>query len=284
MKIFLSMICLISFAFSSNMVFSKYSKDFLEKNVLPGLQNEGLKNYYVNCYDKLFYSDDEISNNGWVIPKECNMFKYPIKSSIDNKILQIGSINKEKISLLKEQINKIKEKEQETQNKLEQEIKAKTSIEKTEVVQPNNQEIKIKDNNILSQFKTTILMLITLMIFYIIYRKYNSTNEIGGGFIINREVNADITFFPKIEILKNKKKIEVVEPIEAKLSNDEVVIEEEIKSEIVENNVIDKNLDKIIKERMSLNEDDEEECEEGDEECVCKKYNIRYKKERNLNV
>lgn len=257
MKIFLSLICLISFAFSSNMVFSKYSKDFLEKNVLPGLQNEGLKIYYVNCYDKLVYSDDEISNNGWVIPEECNMFKYPIKSSIDNKILQIGNINKDKISLLKEQINKIKEKEIETQTKLEKDFKTTSNNVVTENI---NNKTSNDGYYVLTQLKLFIIMVIVLLIFYIIYKKYSKGNQENNNF--------NITVNDK-EINDNQEKVE----------NNEIDLSDDLK--------IEDNLNKIIEERIISEENKEntdEECEENDEECICRKYNIRFKKERNLNV
>lgn len=283
MKIFLSILLLISFAFSDNLVYSKYSKEFLEKNVLPSLQNEDLKMYYVNCYDKLVFSDDEITNNGWVIPEECNMFKYPIKSNFENKILQIGKINKDKINLLKEQIYKIKEKEKEVQDKL------KVVAEKSNVIDKKIETVKEEYSNIvkeenketfLKEYKFIIVAILLLLILIIYFNKYiNTTLNV-------RKKEEKLSGF---SILLNKKE----QDNETENINENVeVVQEQIINEIKEENkdIIDLNKEiekKIIVKEDNINivnDEDDEECAEGDEECVCKKYNIRFKKERVKNV
>lgn len=287
MKIFLSILLLISFAFSDNLVYSKYSKEFLEKNVLPSLQNEDLKTYYVNCYDKLVFSDDEITNNGWVIPEECNMFKYPIKSNFENKILQIGKINKDKINLLKEQIYKIKEKEKEVQDKL------KVVAEKSNIIDKKIETVKEEYSNIvkeenketfLKEYKFIIVAILLILILIIYFNKYINTT-----LKVRKKEEKSYGF----NVLLNKKEQEnEIENINEKVE----VVQEQIINEIKEENkdIIDLNKEieeKIIVEEDNINivndknnDENDEECAEDDEECVCKKYNIRFKKERVKNV
>lgn len=293
MKIFLSMILFISFAFSNNnLIYSKYSKEFLEKNVLPSLQNEDLKTYYVNCYEKLVYSDDEISNNGWIIPEECNMFKYPIKSNYENKILQIGKINKDKINLLKEQIYKIKEKQKEVQDKLKVVVeKTKEKEKDPSIIKESEKEpqIIIQQSNEVSEpdfLQKNKYIIISILMFFIILLLF--LQEIK--FYFNMFFKNKGTYKQKFQdVLKNiSDKIEVYkkakkEASEIRMVSKQIAQEAKQKSKKAKKLEIQlKNDDEIILEGLINNE--EEECAPGDQECICKKYNLKLKKERLKNV
>lgn len=296
MRIFLSMILFISFAFSNNnLIYSKYSKEFLEKNVLPSLQNEDLKTYYVNCYEKLVYSDDEISNNGWIIPEECNMFKYPIKSNYENKILQIGKINKDKINLLKEQIYKIKEKQKEVQDKLQ--VVVEKTKEKEKEKDPSIIKETEKDPQIIIQNYNEVpepdflqrnkYIIISILMFFIILLLF--LQEIK--FYFNMFFKNKGTYKQKIQdVLKNiSDKIEVYkkakkEASEIRMVSNQIAKEEKQKSKKAKKLEIQlKNDDEIILEGL-INNEEEEECAPEDQECICKKYNLKLKKERLKNV
>lgn len=123
MKSLIFLLLIVSSLFSAQ-TSTKYSEEFLVKNVLPGLKNESLRDYFLNCYQNLNYNSSHPKNNGWIITKECDMFNYPLKLK-SGKVLKIGSVNKDKVEILKAQIKKIEKeglKEQTKPEKIKEEV------------------------------------------------------------------------------------------------------------------------------------------------------------------